>query len=306
MVVLPASVTRALTLTGGQVGVMGAAQARRAAKAYAALSAKDRAAINALFNQATSDMQRASIVEALGAGHSTAEVARFACTIRPWSDEQLLRMTNLADVLPHDGKHTGLRQQWRQSCVPAAAQVARASIDPIYALQVRAQNDDVNRVDPRRPFAVNRALAEQQKAELESHGGTAVPRQASGDSGVGLNLDTSSQLLNHVLSPASGDRYKSSLAIGPRLAVLFEQVRSGKPAVLYVGSRPGRQSHAVAALETKGTGANEALLIHDPWAARTFWVTRQAIESGGARFGAGTSAISFYSEALGPSVRGRH
>ena len=77
--------------------------------------------------------------KALAVGYDLAALEDFFREIEGQSDEWLL--THLSGANAAKGR--GIAQQWTGSCAATAAQVVRAEIDPIYALDLHQSNADV-------------------------------------------------------------------------------------------------------------------------------------------------------------------
>lgn len=278
-----------LASAAARVGVMGEAQALRAVELLAKLPAADAAKFSALVDQAQSPLERAFVFKALAAGYPVAELEPFAAQIRGWDRAKLLSTLNLADPIVEDGAQTGLKQQFRASCVPTTGQALRGEVDPVYALAVRTGNTDVHRADEADPYALNKPLADEQAKVLTDAGGAPSPRSSWYGSGTPwARLD---EVYNRVAAQ-TGFVYASvqfdehpELTLDAALDELAGQLGRGIPTPLLVGVAGAPKCHAMIALEAQGTGGDQRFLIHDPWEGTTLWVTRAELVAGNAPMG---------------------
>jgi hypothetical protein len=189
---------------------------------------------------------------------------------------------NLADPILDDGKETGVKQQFGCSCVTTTAQALRGELDPIYALQVRNANPDINAADDNDPTKVNPSLAAEQKALLEEAGGVAVSRNQGGTGTPWAKLDSvynkASSHTGFTFSCVQMDQTQPPTTVDAALDAIAGQLQKGIPTPLLVGGAWCPKCHAVIALEVQGTGADQKFLIHDPWVGNTVWCTRAQFE----------------------------
>jgi hypothetical protein len=265
-----------------QLGVIGEAEAIRAARAAEALSPDDRTAFQALLDKAPTNLGKTYLYKALGAGYGVADVTRFAQAIGGMTDAQLLDQLTLGDEAGADtGVQDGVKQQYEASCVPTTAQALRAEFDPVYALKVHGgANKDIHAVDDANPTAINPDLAAEQKALLEGPGtGQATPRNQSGRGSTDLDA------VYNTMSPFTGYSYHVArfthlhdlAQTDTTLDAMASQLGKGIATPFRVTGDWGG-GHAVLAMAVEGTGADQRFLVHDPWDGKTLWVKRTEFE----------------------------
>jgi hypothetical protein len=290
-----------LATESGQEGVIGEAEAVRAAKAAEALSPKDRTAFNSLVSSAASPEEKAFIYKALGAGYDLADVQSFAKSIQGWSADKLIHTLNLADDTGADDKvQNGVKQQFDASCTATTVQAVRGEMDPIYALQVRTQNKDINSVDDSNPDAVNSALAAEQRHLLQDiGGGKATPRNDTSGYGTWkipemLATESSHTGFNYTrvqITPCTDPQQ-----LNTAMDNIAAQVSKGIPTPLIIGSPPDPSGHCILAMAVEGTGADRQFLVHDPWAGTTSWLSSSTILQGQLNI-AGWPNLGYYYQA---------
>jgi len=274
-------------------GVIGEAQAIRAARVAQALPPDQRAQFQQAVDGAATDTQKAFIYKALSAGHPVSEVVDFAGQIRGLSDQALLKDYTLSGPL---GKETpGLEQQFSTSCVPSVAETIRGDADPIYAKNVRAQNDDVHL---NAPDVKNDPLRKAEKQLLEgTGGGKAVPFRPNGTTAAGAQ-PTQPKKVDDVLNSVSqftGVHYhqaelgKDDAGRGSDGQVkLFDQMASqleqGIPTPIQVRTPDRTRAHEALAIAVQGTGDEQKFLVHDPDSGDTAWLTRKHLMYGAPAF----------------------
>ena len=121
-------------------GILTARQLKRAGDILDSLSPQERAQVQALLDQAGSEAPRAYILKALAAGHSVAEVAGFANTIRGHDDAWLNKQLSLLDPTVTSGAvyyGTEKLEQYNDfTCGSTSIMLARAMNDPLYAMSL--------------------------------------------------------------------------------------------------------------------------------------------------------------------------
>ncbi len=138
--------TQRLQLTGaadGMGAVLTASDSQRAAARLEAMSPQQRAEFQDLLDAAGSGLQRAWITKALAAGHSVAGLTGFAEAIRGRDQGWLESRLRPLDPDRRDGDHghhtwmgADLRQAAPNTCGSLSLLVARATHDPVYALEL--------------------------------------------------------------------------------------------------------------------------------------------------------------------------
>lgn len=279
------SATAASLLAGGagQLGVIGEAEALRAAQRAESLAPADRATFDGLLQSASSPLAQTFLYKALGAGYPVSDVATFASQIASLSDAQLLdRLSLAADLGADGGSQDGVKQQWEASCVPTTAQALRGEFDPIYALAVRGNNPDISAANDQDGTAINPNLAAEQKALLEGPGtGKATPRSQSfgarGSTDLDAVYDQMAPYTGYDFHVARFDHLHDLAQTDGALDAMAGQLAQGIPTPFRVTGDQGG-GHAVLAMAVEGTGADQRFLVHDPWEGKTLWVTRQQFE----------------------------
>lgn len=277
-----------LSSSASRIGVMGEAQALRSVALLQQLSPADAARFRDIASKTASPLERAFVFKALAAGHTLDDLASFQSAIQGWDNAKLLSTLNLADPITDDGTQTGVKQQHQASCVPTTGQALRGEVDPIYALQVRTENTNINAVDNTNAFAINPKLAQEQADVLTSVAGRPTPRNQAGWgtnwSKLDLVYNARSAQTGYVFSTVQFDQ-RPDLTLDAALDLLAAQLNQGIPTPLLVGVQWAPKCHAMIALEAQGTGPDQRFLIHDPWAGNTMWVTRAEFLVGNAPMG---------------------
>lgn len=279
---LSAGDAKLLSDASGQEGIIGEAEAVRAAKAAEALPTAERTQFNALITQAASPQEKAFIYKALGAGYSVAEVATFAQAIHGWPADKLIHTLNLADDTgADDGLQNGVKQQFETSCTATTTQAVRGELDPIYALQVRTQNANINAADDNDGTKANPALAAEQKHLLEDIGqGHATARNDASGIGTWAIPDQLASMSAHTgftydrvqIQPCDDPKQ-----LGAAMDAIAAQVGKGIPTPLIVGEAPDPSGHCILAMAVEGQADARQFLIHDPWEGTTRWLSAHDI-----------------------------
>lgn len=124
--------------------ILTTSQLERAGKKMRELSAQDRARLQKLLDAAKNDEQRAWILKGLAAGHSVDELTPFAEKIRDMDPGTLSEHLSLIDR-GGVGKHrrdgdVDVRQYEDTTCGTTSLIIARAEMDPLYALSLTEGN----------------------------------------------------------------------------------------------------------------------------------------------------------------------
>ena len=298
---LSAADAQTLSNAAGEEGVLGEAEAVRAAKAAEALSPSDRATFNGLVSNASSPEEKAFIYKALGAGYDVSDVSQFANTIHGWSPDKLIDTLNLADDTgADDGIQNGVKQQFDASCTATTAQAVRGEMDPIYALQVRTQNTNINAADDTNADAINPNLAAEQRHLLTEVGdGKATNR--NDESGYGTwkvpeELASESAHTGFDYSRVQITPCTDPTQLTNAMNAIASQVSQGIPTPLIVGAPPDPAGHCILAMAVEGSGADQQFLIHDPWEGTTRWLSSADILNGNVNV-AGWSNLGYYYQA---------
>jgi hypothetical protein len=273
---LPEQDARMLAAQSAVPGVIGEAQAIRAARMAAALPADGRAQLQQAVDGAKTDTQRAFIYKALAAGHPVSEVADFAAQIRDLPDQELLKSYTLSGPLG-SAETPGLRQQFATSCVPSVAETLHGDADPIYARNVHAQNGDVHA----NAGVQNGPLQQEEQQLLEqAGGGTAAPDGRPTDS---AKID---DVLNSVSRYTGVTYHQSHLDKNDRRASddqeklidqMVGQLQQGIATPFEVRTPDDTVGHEAVAIAVDGTGDKARFLVHDPASGDTAWLSRRAL-----------------------------
>jgi hypothetical protein len=281
-----------LVVTGAAVPSLGldadnliltSAAAARAAARLAGLDARSRRGFDALLAGASSPQERAYLMQALAAGYSLPEIALFDAEIHG-KDPVWLRdhLTPASTVVPPgtgqiqvpvvvDGRE--LTQGNEPTCVAGAAILARARVDPLYALRLSTgDHPDDPAYDSGAGFA-SRLSDEQTRVYGEGRGSLQEWVGVDGvfEPGVG-------DIVNAELGPATGQTFTVLDVTSPdaRLAALGtveRTVDSGVPVPLGVSDSTG--AHELVIIGHAG----DELRIYNPWGYTT-WVNADAFVSG--------------------------
>ena len=259
--------------------VMGSHQRARIQPVFAQLGASDQARFLELLRQTQTPLARDLLLKALTTGNSISEIARFAGEIRGKSKAWLVENTQLCGC-------TGVRQQFSHTCQVTTLQAMRGRYDPIYALKMRLGNLDISSLDKADALRLNPKLAAEQKRMLEAiykgsvegaTAGIAKPREEWRD-GKRRYLD---DLLNE-LRESTGLRYDTRRVTdaGAAADLLKQKLGQGIAVPMVLGEKPGQYTHHVLAYDIRTTPAGVEVLIHDPWEARSAWLSEAEIRAG--------------------------
>jgi len=141
--------------------------------------------------QSASPDGKAYLLKALAAGHNMSEISEFNAKIQPHSGDQEWLRKNLGAPITHGKKgETGWSQGDKPTCVASSTVVARAMVDPMYAL-------DVNSGD--KPLQ-----SEQQRVYDTGRQG-----RDPGDSGGGMYDEEGQRVANSEIGKYNGQNYSS-------------------------------------------------------------------------------------------------
>ncbi|MEZ0265328.1 MAG: hypothetical protein ACAI43_11420 [Phycisphaerae bacterium] len=256
------SVGRALQFAGPPI--LGQFQAERYDAMRAVMSDVDLFQIDLLLGNAGSDTERAYLKKALVAGNTGYDLDWFAEQIRG-KDPSWLR-ANLRLVNDSKEGSKGLTQQWANGGAPAAAQVIRGELDPVFALRVRQGNADVTAIDPTSNLAVGQA---QMLGAAGSTYSTMSPRDAInilGYPGTGLVYTTR----NGYRNTAVIDVINRDIAVGVPVAIRLDDQDVGDHVLVitgYIGPDP----------RIRDPYAKVTYVAHDPRDGRTVFLDRHQL-----------------------------
>ena len=167
----------AVVLAGERVGIAGVgdayddaalttAQMARAGEMLGGMPAAERARVQELLGQAGSTTERAYLLKAVAAGHSGAELERFARTILGRPPEWLHSHLTLLDrggAAQQDRFGAEVDQYDDYTCGTTSLIVSRAESDPLYALRFTEGLEEMPDDDERRDEFNRRFSAEQDR-----------------------------------------------------------------------------------------------------------------------------------------------
>jgi hypothetical protein len=251
------------------------AQKERADAALQKLSPTDRASVLSLLDGAKSDGEKQYLMKALAAGHTPDELADFDQKIQG-KDARWLN-DNLRLVGDSQGK--GIIQQWSYSCGPTTVEAIKGELDPIYAMQVRQQNPNLETANDADGMAANPGIGQDQKTMLQQGGGNPTSRDDPDGTGTGLIFKN---LLNSQSGPAglSFDSKKigRDVTMDDALNTMQSDVKSGLPVPITVGDAKSPYAHA-ALVTAVDDGPPRSYTIHDPYYGKTQTFTEDQIKN---------------------------
>ena len=254
------------------LGEIGTPQLDRANKLLEAMPPEDKAKIQKVMDGATPEAKK-YLTKALASKHSAAEIEEFSKKIagkdQKWMDEHLHL------VGQSDGK--GIKQQWHDSCGPTTVQAMTGELDPIYALKTREDNTDVTDVNEDDGEAMNKAMADEQKKNLEDHGGVAKPRapgKSAGGKGMPLD-DLLSEQTDKVGVKFDREDLSSDDGMTKGLDDAQKSLKSGLPVPVRVTDGAGGHFILMTGVED---GPPRKYSFHDPWDGKTVVYTDEQIK----------------------------
>jgi hypothetical protein len=266
--------------------ILTADAATRASDRLDQLDPVQRGRFDTLLSRARSAEERAYLVQALASGRSLDEIERFAGMIHPHGgDPEWLRrhltpastqlgpaFANRTTEVAFDGHDW--TQGSRPTCVAGAAIVARARVDPLYALDLTTGgHPDDPRFDNGDAFA-SRLAHEQERVYQEGLPAGADPSSLPG----GIADSGKDDVANHELGGPTGRHYKLldiDSVDGRRAALptIEHNVDLGVPVSFGVNS--GGTAHELLVVGHDG----DRLQIYNPW-GYTVWVDESAFVDG--------------------------
>ena len=262
--------------------VLGTMQQARAAALAAKLTPDDQAKYQALLTGAKSDVEREYVTKGLAAGHSVAELDKFAERIAGKDAAWLRDHLSLTD----DSHGKGVQQQWSMSCNATAVEAVRGQLDPLYALQVHDENPDVTQADRNDPTKKNTALAADQKQMLESkgpdgHAGVAAPLNDQTGTGAGrFNTDLLNSTPNQTGAVFKQELVGAGLTIDDGVAAMDKSLATGTPVPVIIGDGgPNKTAHYVV-VTSINPGPSPTYNIHDPASGTTYVRTADQLRKG--------------------------
>jgi uncharacterized protein YukE len=194
--------------------------AERAQQAINRLNAEDREELDQLLSQAKSPEEQAYILKALGAGYTMDQVSRFDQMIHDhgddpaWLKDRLSPLDNTGyspgDAGGQQTVPTSHGQTWTQgphpTCVASSNVMARANVDPIYALQLSTGGHPG---DPAHdsPAAFAQRLRNEQERVYDDGRNWLQDLPLVG--GGGMTSGQSEDIANDNIAPRTGVQYES-------------------------------------------------------------------------------------------------
>ncbi|MGW7005184.1 peptidoglycan-binding protein [Streptomyces sp. NPDC054933] len=249
--------------------------------------------VDVLLHNAKSPQEQAYILKAVAAGYNTDQVSGFADQIRGrdagWLADHLapLRVDNAdtsTDRLTPDGVNMNQRSTgfgyatWTQgpfgTCVASSTVTARASVDPLYALQLTTGGRPGDPAFDNPEKFSERLLAEQRRVHVEGNGGA---------NWSGMGADGSRTIADDEIGAHTGTDYQTvPLQDGASrqnvLPDVEQSVDEGKPVPVWVqGTDPkGKfEGHQMMIVGHQG----DKLQIYNPWGDTT-WVSEDDFVNG--------------------------
>jgi hypothetical protein len=268
----------------GQSSILTPAMEKRASDALNGLSNEDRARMLTLLATSISPEQRAYLMKALAAGYSVDEVAKFDTMIAAhgndpdWLDQHLSPLA-LDSSVSNDQKNWNKFDgaEWSQgenpTCVASSTVVARAEVDPLYALQLTSGGHPG---DPAfdNPAAFTDRLHDEQKSVYD--GGRHWYVNWWHD---GMTDGQSETITNAEIAPHTGTGYdnvemKDQQSRETTMRSVERAVDDGYPVPLIV-RQDGEGGHQMMVIGH----AEGNLQIYNPW-GYTYWVTEDEFVAG--------------------------
>ncbi len=267
--------------------ILSESDAERAAQQLDKLSPADRQRFDDLLANAKSPQERAYLMKTLAAGHNVDDVAKFDGLIHnhgddpAWLREHLTPITNTtaqhADVTYKGGSWT---QGQYPTCVASSTIMARAMVDPSYALALTTGNhpDDPNSTS--KDAFLDRLRHEQQS--VYDHGREDRDNwwdRLWGNDGPGMTDDESEAVSNEDIGKYNGQHYDQQDIDGPGerrdvLPKVESAVDQGKPVPIQLDGS-GDIGHQVLIIGHEGN----MLQVYNPWGTVS-WISEDDFVNG--------------------------
>lgn len=194
--------------------------ADRAQEAINRLNPADRERLDQLLSQAKSPEEQAYILKALGAGYNMDQVTKFDQLIHDhgddpaWLKQRLSPLDNTGyDLSDAGGTHTAPQthgQTWTQgphpTCVASSNVMARANVDPLYALQLTTGGHPG---DPAHDNAASFAQRLRDEQQRVYDGGRSWVDDLPLIGGDGMSSGQSEDIANEHIAPRTGVSYEN-------------------------------------------------------------------------------------------------
>jgi hypothetical protein len=243
-------------------GLVTPIQGARALLALARMTPSSRAVLDELLGHAGSRAEQALLLKLVAARAQQPslvdDLRALATKIRGKPLRWLVENTT-----PYGSSFgAGIKQSYKDSCMPAIKLLAEAEVDPLFALDMRE----------------GATLASEEKRELESEGGVAVARddfehgRGTRDHELLFTLGKELDEQTEVLSRADMDETTVD-----RMAQLLEE---GVDIPLRIATAADTVAHSVIAVDVRKDGDERWFRVHDPWTGSSEWFPAEAILHG--------------------------
>ncbi|RJQ77211.1 hypothetical protein D5S17_16015 [Pseudonocardiaceae bacterium YIM PH 21723] len=252
--------------------ILTAAESERAADRMNHLNPEESAQFQRLLSEANSPQERAYLLKTLAAGHNMQELQQFSGLIHAHGDDpEWLR--NRLSPLAGGSDVSRWEQGPRPTCVASSTVTVRASIDPIYALQLTTGGHPDDPAFENKEAFTERLRGEQSRVYDTNRGPTSDWPIVGHE---GMTPSEGDDAHNHEIAPGTGHQYehRGLGSDGERSEVLTEvekSVDNGRPVPVQVegkddhGDRTGHQMMIIGHEDGR-------LLIYNPWGTTT-WVS---------------------------------
>lgn len=262
-------------------------EAERASSRLDKLSEDERRRFDGLLDNAKSPQEKAYLMKALAAGHPIDKIEKFDQLIHghgddpKWLRDHLTPIYNTTDKIV-DGRKTDVwgpgGSKWEQegpTCVASSTVMARAMVDPLYALDLTTGGHPDDPSQNSRDAFLKRLHAEQRRVYDDNRPWNADAPIIGYD---GMTDDQGLEAANEEISPSTGHGYEHREldSADDRRGVLADVERAvdeGKPVPIQVqGDKDGHQMMII------GHEGN-MLQIYNPW-GETVWVSEDDFING--------------------------
>jgi hypothetical protein len=257
----------------GENLILSETEAERAAQQLDKLNAQDRGRLDDLLKNAKSPQERAYLMKMLAAGHNIDDIAKFDGLIHNHGNDPGWLQYHLTPIVHHEGQHTDVNYygaSWTQgqypTCVASSTVMARAMVDPSYALMLTTGNKPDDPASAHPNAFLDRLRKEQQS--VYDNGRSWWDKFTGSE---GMSDDQSIDIANDDIGKYNGQHYEHKDADNPekRQAVLSDvehAVDQGKPVPFQVDGPDG--AHQMVVIGHQGN----MLEIYNPW-GDTAWVS---------------------------------
>jgi hypothetical protein len=268
--------------------ILTASVAQRAAARFDALGEDERVRMRTLLSDAQGPEHRAYLMRALAAGYSVAELIRFDSRIRPYAaDPRWLRahlspldagqvsVSGTPDATEFDGHRW--TQGDRPTCVAASTVIARAQVDPLYALRLTTGEHPGDPADDAGSAFAQRLRDEQQRV-YDAGRPWYMELPVVGEWTQGMTDGQSEAAADAEVGTRTGADYQDRDTDGAdgRRAVLPDIERAVDAGdVVPFSTREGDTGHQMLVIGHEG----DMLQVYNPW-GYTVWVREDDFVAG--------------------------